>query len=575
MNRFKKIIFTVIAGSFITISCEKAPQKVNQLAIDKVSEMPERPNPYRMINWKEKAEDFDNYIFNWEQQGEYQPFIWKDGSRRNMDQETFGLYTVIGDVRQGPDKNNGEFHESLCALGALMGGGLVGVDKTDQDGHNYVKMAQNYFNTDNQWNIVMNNTTPEIALLGGGYGRDWWYDVFPNVLYYAVADIFPNVDGQDDILKSIAEQFYKADSVLEGDYDYSFFDYSKMEGQRNHIPYQQDAAAGHAYVMLSAYHKFKDSRYLDGAESALQALLNQKESRFYEVLMPFGALVASRLNAEHGKNIDYHKILDWTFDGCKAQDGRTGWGILNEKWGDYDMSGLQGSLIDGGGYMFLMNTIDMAWPLVPMVRYDHRYADAIGKWMLNAANASRFFYPSELPDKYQWLPEKKDISNNLIAYEGIKKYDMYNKPELEGISPVALGDGPNWQVNQPEISMFSIYGSAHVGIYGAMIEETDMPEIIKLNCLTTDFYRNEAYPTYLMYNPYQEDQEITYQVSSNKPVDLFDAITKEVVAKGIEKSSLVTLPANVSTLLVEVPAGSEIVKDGEKYIANDIVISYM
>ena len=60
----------------------------------------------------------------------------------------------------------------------------------------------------------MNNTTPSVALLGGGYGRDWWYDVLPNALYYAICDVFPNVDGAEKIQKSIAEQFVKADSVL-------------------------------------------------------------------------------------------------------------------------------------------------------------------------------------------------------------------------------------------------------------------------------------------------------------------------------------------------------------------------
>jgi hypothetical protein len=99
--------------------------------------------------------------------------------------------------------------------------GLVGINKTYQSGFNYVKMVQNYFNRDNGWNIVMNNTNPEVAWLGGGYGRELLYDVYPNVLFYALAKLFPNVDGNDEILKSVANQFYRADSVLAGNYDYS------------------------------------------------------------------------------------------------------------------------------------------------------------------------------------------------------------------------------------------------------------------------------------------------------------------------------------------------------------------
>mgnify|MGYP000287869043 CR=1 FL=1 len=49
-------------------------------------------------------------------------------------------------------------------------------------------------------------------------------------LYYAVCDVFPGVDVLSPVQKSIAEQFTKADSVLNGNYDYSYFDYGKMQG---------------------------------------------------------------------------------------------------------------------------------------------------------------------------------------------------------------------------------------------------------------------------------------------------------------------------------------------------------
>ncbi len=77
---------------------------------------------------------------------------------------------------------------------------------------------------------------------------------------------------------------------------------------------------------------------------------------------------------------------------------REGWGVLIGNWNGMDISGVVGSTVDHGGYGFLMNTYDFAWPLVPMVRYNQSYATAVGKWMLNAANAARFFYPAHMPD---------------------------------------------------------------------------------------------------------------------------------------------------------------------------------
>jgi len=572
MIRKLKVPVLIIAAMIIMISCS-TDKTIEQISISRVETMPYLPEPYKMLDWKEVAVNFDQYVFDHDLNGDYLPFIWLDDSGRNFSQKTFGLYTAIGDIRQGPDAHNGEFHEAINSLGALMSAGLVGIDKTDQDGFNYVKMVQNYFNTDNGWNIIMNNTSARVGDLGGGYGRDWWYDVFPNVLYFAVADLFPDVDRTDSILRIVADQFYKADSVLAGDYHYSFFDYSAMEGKQSHIPFQEDAAAGHAWVLLSAYEKFGEERYLEGARSSLEALLSQEESRFYEVLMPFGAYVAARLNAQHDGDYDFHSILDWTFDGAFGENSRNGWGVISESWGDYDVHGLQGSIIHNGGFAFLMNTFDMAWPLVPMVRYDPRYADAVGKWMLNAANASRLFYANEIPDNHQSLPQYKNLTRNVIAYEGVIKSDLFERPEMEGVSPVAVGDGPKWIDGNPDVSQFSLYGSAHVGIFGSIIEKTNVERILKLDCLATDFYRDEAYPTYLIFNPYDNGQEVEYFYQGSA-VYLYDVIHDEVVAENVTGTTKIVLPGRKSRLIVEIPQDKKLEKQNGKWMAGDVVIAY-
>lgn len=548
-------------------------KKVKQVSIHRVDSMPDMPETYKMLDWKQKAQKYDQFIFDWNNKSEVGPLIWLDDARRNMDQTTFGLYTAIKDIRQGKNANNGEFHESLNSLAAILGAGLVGIDKTNQDGYNYVKMVQNYFNSDNGWNIVMNNTTPSVALLGGGYGRDWWYDVLPNALYYAICDVFPNVDGAEKIQKSIAEQFVKADSVLNGNYDYSYFDYAQMKGMVNHIPLQQDAAGGHAYVLLCAYHKFGDPRYLQHSKSAIEALLAQKESRFYEALLPLGVYTAAYLNAVEGANYDVAKLLDWVFDGCKSPAGRTGWGIIVGKWGDYDVSGLQGSITDGGGYAFLMNSIKPAWPFIPMVKYQPQYAKAIGKWMLNNASACRLFYPGEIDETHQWAPELKDITYDNVSYEGLRKTDDYGKASLKGVSPVAIGDGPKWIKGNPTESMFSVYSSSPVGILGAIVCQTNVEGILRLDCNVTDFYTEKPYPVYLYYNPHKETKTITYQAT--QPCDLFDIVAKEYIAKNIKTNGSVEIPANDARVIVELPAGTELELKNGKIIANkQNIISY-
>lgn len=546
---------------------------VEQVAIERVNLMPDMPESYQMIDWKQKARDFDRFVFDWNNSSEVGPLIWLDNARRNVDQETFGLYTAVKDIRQGKDANNGEFHESLNSLAAILGAGLVGIDKTDQDGYNYVKMVQNYFNSDTGWNIVMNNTTSSVGSKGGGYGRDWWYDVLPNALYYAVCDVFPHVEGAEEIQKSIAEQFVKADSVLNGNYDYSYFDYGQMKGGVNHIPLQQDAAGGHAYVLLCAYRKFGDNRYLQHAKSAVEALLSQKESRFYEALLPLGAYTAAYLNATEGTSYDVKKLLDWVFDGCKSPTGRTGWGIIVGKWGDYDVSGLQGSITDGGGYAFLMNSIKPAWPFIPLVKYQPEYAQAIGKWMLNNASACRLFYPGYIDEQHQWAPELRNLTANNIAYEGLRKADDYGKESLKGVSPVAIGDGPKWIDGNPTESMFSVYSSSPVGILGAIVDTTNVKGILKLDCNATDFYSQKPYPVYLYYNPFGEDKVVEY--TSAQQADLFDIVAKEYVARNIVEKGAFTIPAKAARIVVELPVETELTKEGQRIVANkQYIISY-
>ncbi|WP_034256264.1 hypothetical protein [Arenibacter latericius] len=549
----------------------ESAKPVMQISLARIDAMPNFPTPFKIMDFKALAMDFDSLAFDYSQTGEYWPLVWKDDSRKNFDQKTFGMYTAMGDIRQGESHYKGIFHESLSTMGTVLGASLVGIDKSQQEGENYVGMLKNYFNTETNWNIMMNNTSPEVAMLGGGYARDWWYDVYPNVLFYAIADLYPNEPDFKSLQRSIADKFYVADSILAGNYSYSFFDYSTMEPKESWICTQEDVAAGHAYVLYSAYKKFGDAKYLKGAKTATEALLSQKENRFYEILMPFGAYVSARLNAEQGTDYETKKIMEWTFDGTSVC--REGWGVLVDNWNGYDISGLVGSTVDHGGFAFLMNTYDTMWPLVPMVRYDPRYANAVGKWMLNASNALKFFYPYEMPDDHQTIPERKDHTKGVIAYEGLIKEAHFD--EYQHISaPVAIGDGPHWIEGNPDVSQFSVYGSGHVGIAAAIIEKTDVPEILKLNCLATDFYSDKAYPTFLIYNPHPEQQFISYECETLGKVDLYDAISHQIVAKNVTKSSKIEIPGIDSRLIVEIPASATItIKEG-KYYVNNIVIAY-
>ena len=546
--------------------------QVKQLNIPRVDKMADLPEPLKIIDWHKMSLDFDRTIYDFQAQGAYWPMVWIDSTGKNFNQPVVGMYTAIGDVRQGKN-NKGMFHEALASMGSILGATLVGIDKSDQQGKNYVAMLKNYFNSGTGWNIMMNNTAPEVALLGGGYGRDWWYDVYPNVLFYAIYDKYPDEPDFERLARSIAEKFYKADSILNGNYNYSYFDYGMMKPMVNNICLQPDAAAGHAYVLYSAYKKFGDKRYLQGAISAMKALESQKVNPTYELLMPFGAYVGARMNVEEGTDFDVRKLLDWTFDGTAVC--REGWGFLIGKWNGIDISGTVGSTVDHGGYGFLMNTFDAAWPLIPLVKYQPSYATAIGKWMLNAANASRYFYPQYMPKEHQTIPEHAEVTKGVIAYEGISMASTFDDKYLSLKAPVAQGDGPKWVPGKnPDVSQFSVYGSAHVGIFGGIIRPTNVEGILQINLQTTDFFKGKSYPSYLYYNPFDRNKQILIPLKAGEKTDLYNTATGRFIARNLSGSGKIKVHARQSAVIVLVPSKGDISYSGSKMMVNGIVVEY-
>lgn len=554
------------------------PEPVAQVTIPRIERMPNAPEKYELPDWTAIARGLDSLLSDFDARGDFRPLVWIDNNRRNLPIESFGLYTAVGDVRQGAKNNRGEHHEAINVLGELFGATLVGVDKSDRNGRNFVRMAQNYFNSATGWNIVMNNTCPGAGALGGGYGRDFWYDVFPNMLFYAVGAHYPDVEGVDPILRSVAEQFRRADSVImatKGDYRMREFDFGRMRVGNTERMVQADAAAGFAYVLYGAYQKYGDRRYLDAAVSAMNSLNRETESQFYEVIMPFAVYMAARMNAEQGTSYDVARFMEWTFDG--ESKSRPGWGVLTGDLGGYEVNGLCGSTSED--YGFAMNTFDLAWALVPAVRYDQAYARAVAKWLVNAASNSRYYYPAYVEPEHQALPKARavEVSGGVIAYEGFRGTDKYGDKRLTGVKGVAIGDGPGWTPGNPPESMLSIYGSSHAGIFGATIRPTNVEKILRIDCLAADIFPGESYPTYLYYNPYGESKRVEVIVDgagAGSRYDLYDIVSRRYLARAVVSGAAVTLPADTAAVVVALPAGSRLERKDGRTLAGGVVVDY-
>ncbi|MDR2556799.1 MAG: hypothetical protein LBC49_03695, partial [Bacteroidales bacterium] len=94
-----KNIFVLVLCTAAVCCTQKSSTPVEQIALPKVEQMPNLPQPYNIINYKQKAIDYDKLVFSFTPLCPAGTFIWLDSAKRNIPQVTFGLYTAIHDVR--------------------------------------------------------------------------------------------------------------------------------------------------------------------------------------------------------------------------------------------------------------------------------------------------------------------------------------------------------------------------------------------------------------------------------------------------------------------------------------------
>jgi len=373
--------------------------------------MPNLPQPFAMRDWAQVTRDYIALVFDFEQRGEHLPLVgWLDESRTMV---SFPSY--VG----GPNDP-----EAINYLAAVISGSLVGLDMRNHRGQDWVALGTNFFSAEE--GVYVNR-------LRGGTGDSFWYDVFPNVLFYQLNALYPENPARDQQALTVARKWHEACVALGGktdplalpNFDHTGLNLKTMKPvEKGRI--EPEGAAGIAWLEYMAWLKFKDPRFLTAADWAIRSLEEKPvdQSPLYEVLLPYGALIAARMNAELGSHYDVARLVNGCFEPRGRLQARPGWGVISDRWNGLDAYGLVGSTTDGEGYAFAMNTFQWAGALVPLARYDTRYARDIGKWTLNLANAARLFYPNahnaEHQSSYAWA--KAHDGRSVIAYEGIRKW---------------------------------------------------------------------------------------------------------------------------------------------------------
>jgi hypothetical protein len=547
----------------------------HQLSLPAIELLPNAPATYQMRDWQMVAANFDALAFNEAATGQYLPLVRIDSSPQSPQLQTsFGLAAYVGETRTFGETGE-PVHEAISSLGAVLGGTLAGVDKS-AGARNWVSMTREYYVNRNGQYIILNN--PFAAS-----GQSAWYDIFPNILFYNIADRYPNETYLAPILNQIDLRFLDAVQVLTGsgatpNFNYTAYNFRTRQPTSNGIWREPDMGLGMAWMQHAAYWRKQDSdpalaaAHLNAVDWAIEYYEQTSANPDYEILLPFGAYTAARMNAEHGRNYDIQKLVNWVFSRSAARPTKIM--ISGEKWGVEDTGGLMGFTVpntgaDVRGYAFSMNTFATALPMVPLARYEDRYSRAIGKWMLNAANAARLFYANAHPAQNQSSSFWTGDPNGSIAYEGLRHHWLAANDNEE-----LFAAGDPLQYNWGPETDFALYGAAFTGVFGSIIKTTSVEKILQLDLLATDSFRGAAHPTFLYYNPHTTAKSVGIDLGEAQLYDLYDAAANRFLARGASGQTVFDVPADEAVTLVLIPAGGRQAFDGRRMLVDDVVVDY-
>jgi hypothetical protein len=462
---------------------------------------------------------------------------------------TFGLPTYLGDSRVISSGS-----EPITTISAVLGSSYAGIDKSAQafgsSIYDFVEMTLSSYDTGSE---LVHNI--------GAQGQSFWYDIFPQIMFARLYELYPDTEYMKEMVLNGADQWLEALPYLQKDgiVSYEFVGYNVvLEAPTTVGHHIEPPNGGLAFLFYSAYVLTEEEKYLDGAKEVLDYLETYQKNPNYEAMTDYAPFVAAALNRRFGTTYDVSKLLDFLFESDSAF--RPGWRVMNGTFGGYAVDGFVGQ---SGDYGFAMNSFHLASVLAPMVKYDTRYAAVIGKYLLNLVNNAKAFFPQSISLDRQTMTRYLDYDvQGSLCYEGFRN-------NYGGVNGLAMGDATT-MFGQP--SDLSIYSSAFIGALGGMVSKTNVHGILKIDLNKTDSYGVNTYPQSLTYNPYGETRTVKYRPQTVERYDLFDAVTKEVVARNVKGDVNVRLSTKEARVLIELPANSRFDKSGDQVLVQGIVV---
>lgn len=313
--------------------------------------------------------------------------------------------------------------------------------------------------------------------------------------------------------------------------------------------------------MYYSYKIFKDSQpqkaaqYLEYAQYCMDYLQNLTANPYYENMLIDAVYLAAMMNAEVGTNYDISKFWNWITS--KSGSSVRNWGGVNYTQDGIDVYGMTGE--PNNGYSYFFNSIYPMTSILPAAKYDPSYARMAGKWAINITNAMKYFLPNEWSEDHQTDGDYIGKTEaNVLAYESLRKNS--NGKNFYATGDTKQNATSGWMAGE-NTTNFGLYGGFYTGFLGALVEETNVEGILKLDCNKTDYYQGDMYETYLYYNPFMESKDVEIDLG-HQYYDLYDSVSGQYLAKNVTGKQTLKMLADSARVIVLTKPNSQVEYDG-------------
>jgi len=545
-----------------------------QFVIPRVQRMPRLPEPLVVRDWPQVAKQYYELLLD--------PATRLDGNPLVVVDTSSNQFKIPSFVGHKPSD------EAFTCLAPVIGAKLVGLNPTDIYGFNYVQAAKNWYDPKYGIYRLSPGQRGQPVIHSGIYG------------YWAAAQGLMLISQYPDDPEFAAQARTTAQAFLrlakgmgcpdQADFDVLGFNFDTGKAAGRAEPMNR---LGHsptvAWALLMGTVLTGNREMLDCARSAMQWHIDHPGR--YEVTHVMGPLTAARLNAEYGCSLNMDRVLAAWFG--EGDFRRMPWKITaGTRFGGITCDGLDGAYWGGkeeGFHAFSMGTLQAPAWLVPIVRYDPRYARDVGRYALHAAASARLLQGYGLDWDHQDHKNWKDRWDPrcLLFYEALTPWEWSDRrafrPYATG-DPIRLGWGVPKAKPEEYLSEkkkwfsrtshnLSLYMGNHVGFLGGIVSLTNVPGILCWDCLATDWYHASAYPTFLFFNPHLTAKTFEMRLGS-KASDLYNAVTHQFVKRNVRDATTLTLAADSAAVMVIAPVNGKLTHYGRRTLVDNIVVDW-